>query len=115
MAEHFHNFFEKAVSSLDLYTNSDLLGNVTINQIDSSIDIIISKFRYHPSVLKINEMVAIDNTIEFNGINLEDMKLEIMDLKGKKATPIGTIPAKLLKDNLDIISPYLLKLFNESI
>ena len=57
VAEHFHNFFEKAVSSLDLYTNSDLLGNVIINQIDSSIDIIISKFRYHPSVLKINASI----------------------------------------------------------
>jgi len=115
LAEHFHNFFVNAVSSLDLNTNIDLLANVSLCDIKSPIDIIISKYRYHPSILKIREMASIDNTFKFNGINLEDMQFEIMDLQGKKATPYGTIPAKPLKDNLYAISPYLLKLFNESI
>ena len=44
-----------------------------------------------------------------------DLLIDLIYLDTKKASPIGSIPAKIIKDNADIVASYLLDLFNKSV
>ena len=115
IAEHFQNFFDNAVKALDLNNNSDILNNVVNDQNDSPIDIIIDRFKYHPSVLKIKEFANNDNGFSFEEVTLDEVKCEISKLKAKKATTFGSIPVKNLKETIDVVSPIIHDFFNQSI
>ncbi len=43
------------------------------------------------------------------------MPWQVSSLHTRKASPIGSIPAKVIKDNVDIVASYLLDLFNKSV
>ena len=43
----------------------------------------------------------------FKYFNVEDVKREINNINGKKATPKGDIPVKIIMWNFDIIAPVL--------
>ena len=58
VAETFNTFFSKAVENLDAkgYETEDFVYNLEISVVDN----IIHKFRNHPSILKIKEVVVVD-------------------------------------------------------
>ena len=67
------------------------------------------KFRYHPSILSIQKHVTSQN-FSFEYFSDEDLSLEIMKMKSKKAST--GIPIKFLKENVDIVCPKLKDILN---
>ena len=51
----------------------------------------------------------------FSQIKKSDIEKEIRSLNSKKATPLATVPAKLLKITSNVSSSVLHKLFNEMV
>ena len=112
LVETFNTFFKEAVSKLDIKENIDII-NLDLSDCEDPVDIAIEKFKYHPSILKIKEMVS--NNIEFNfsEISLTDVEDQMRKLNTKKGTTFKNIPPKILKDNADICCPILLQFIND--
>ena len=98
LAETFNTFFKDAVSKLNIQENIDLPHFV------DPLDIAIEKYKHHPSILKIREMVTTKNKFNFSEISLKEVEDEMMKLNIKKGTPFKNIPPKILKENSDICS-----------
>ena len=111
LADTFNTFFKEAVSNLGIEENSDLI-DFTDN--DNQIDRAIEKFKNHPSILKINEMVSIGREFDFTNVSNSDVDDQMKKLNTKKASTFKNIPPKILKQNTDICSPILLGLINDS-
>ena len=69
----------------------------------------------HPSIIKIKEITPQDSSFSFKPTVLKSVIKEIANLSESKATPIESIPAKILKDNYDIIGRKMVIDFNSSI
>ena len=100
VAETFSKFFEGAVKSLGICEEVNF--NTDVESSDP-VDLSLLKYKYHPSVLKIKELVG-DNISEFNfsEITLESIEKEIKKLNfSKKKVPlIKNISPKLLLDTV---------------
>ena len=115
MAETFNEFFKNAVKNLNIDQNIDHI--VYTEGIDDPIDAAIHKFENHPSISKIREVVGVKSApmqFEFKHINIEDMEKELTRLNVNKATTFVNIPAKILKQNAEICTPYLKDIINLS-
>ena len=111
VSESFNNFFSNAVRQLDIAEHLHLL-NKTKNT-DDPIDSAIEKFRYHPSILKIQEKVN-SQIFNFTNVTLAEVEQEVRSLNPKKATTTNSIPSKLLKQHFDIYGPILHNLVNKT-
>ena len=113
VAETFNNFFINSVESLDINENKCLLkatGNIT-----NPVKIALKKFESHPIILDIREKGSIENIFSFSKVNLEDIELELRNLKTKKASTFMSIPAKQLKQVAEIIEEPLMQIWNNEI
>ena len=114
VAEKLNNYFIEAVENLEIEhfaTDDDGLGNL---ECDDVIDKIISKYKSHPSILKIKENVNIEDKFEFENMTSDQIESDIIKLKTKKASMENDIPTKVLKGTTDIVGPYLSNIFNNS-
>ena len=114
VAETFNGFFKTAVENLEIQVNKDLLNTVNGEQCDT-IDAILHKFNHHPSILMINEKIAVTKRFEFSEATTDMIESEIKKLNPKKATKFKNIPCKLLKSNHDTCAPVLTKIYNECV
>ena len=89
--------------------------NNTVNECMDSIDNIIYKYSKHPSILKIKETARYTKTFSFNKVNEIKIKNEIMELNSNKSAGHDTIPVKIIKDSISIVSLPLSELFNVSV
>ena len=112
VSETLNSFFKDAVKSLSIKENKDLLSET--GDLNDPIDIAVKKFEAHPSILKIKEKVA-NLIFSFKEVSLSDIEAELQNLNCKKATTHNNIPSKHLKLTLDICSPILLKVVNDTI
>ena len=112
-AEIMNNYFVNIAQGLHMpELMNELSENSNVEFIDP-IDLIIHKYRNHPSILKLNEYIIKPNT-EFyfeNSISSEIEK-EILELNSKKATGPDSIPPKVLKDIIGVVKSPLTHLFN---
>ena len=51
----------------------------------------------------------------FKRVTISEIIEQVDNLDTKKASPIDSIPAKVIKENADIVASYLLHLFNKSV
>ena len=63
-------------------------------------------------MMQIRENVKIANKFEFSEVSTSDIATQIKQLNSKKASPVDSIPARILKENSDIFSVVLQFLFN---
>ena len=82
---------------------------------NGNISNIINKFKNHTSILKIKERVNIKKKFSFINCSTAEIESEINKLNIKKPTTHNNIPAKILIENSDICSPFISKIYNESI
>jgi exonuclease III len=113
-AEAFKLFFEDAVSRLDIQENQFLL-NYESGDLNDEIGNIILRFKYHPSILKIQEKVNIDEQFEFTQVNDDDVYRELKGINPRKATTFQNIPCKSLRDNAEVCTPVIRNIFNTKI
>ena len=114
VAEKFNSFFGDAVKNLNIEINCNLLSN-DLNTDDPILNA-ISKYKNHPSILKIIEFHGTENeSFSFENTTFETVYNEIMSLNLSKASPKDSLPAKIIKDNCDIFAQKLYIDFNASI
>ena len=106
-----NNFFSNIVSNLKIaeYINSDPISdNINDPVIKSSV-----KYRNHPSILKIGEPCNRKQCFLFFFSHVD--KEEILSSDSTNVSQDTEIPTKIIKDNADIFSDFLLSGFNNSI
>ena len=88
VAEKLNNFFIEAVDNLNieayLPTYTDHI-EFTEDTVSDDIQVIINKYKNHPSIIKINENVSEGNNFTFKDITPQVFEREILKLDPKKA------------------------------
>ena len=112
IAEVMNDFFTNIVDKLEIegFQTENFEYNFEIDHISN----IIAKFKEHPSIHKIKETINILQHFSFSISTEADIAANIKALDVKKTTTFKNIPARILAENCDIISPYLTKIFNDS-
>jgi hypothetical protein len=88
--EIFKKFFSEVINNLDIQENRFLLNEE--NEDQGEIGNIISKFKYHPSILEIKKRVSINEIFNFKQVSEEEVYQQLKSLNGKKATTFQNIP-----------------------
>ena len=112
-AEVFKTFFDEAVDRLDIQENPFLLNIEEEDQGD--IESIISKFKYHPSILQIQQKVSIHEPFEFRQVGEEEVLKQLKSMDIKKATTFQNIPCKALRDNAEVCTNVLTDIINNEL
>ena len=117
IAEIFNDNFSNAVKNLNIeyYECPDICQNIDPIERDDPILSSIRKYKNHPSILKIKEIIPENACFSFKPTDLDAVIKEIGNLNESKSSPIESIPVKILKDNYDIISTKIHIDFNSSI
>ena len=113
VAETFNTYFVDAVKSLNINMDPELL--VNSESITDPIFQAIQKYNKHPSILKIKDVHAGNPTFNFNYTTKIEMQNEIENISGSKASPLYSIPAKIIKTNSDFFANLLHNNFNRCV
>ena len=70
------------------------------------------KYRLHPSIKRIQENFNHSQIFEFTSVSEVNVNNQLKRLDPKKATPLESIPGKVLEENSDIFPPYWTDTFN---
>ena len=114
IAEILNNYFMESVEYLEVERYMPTMIIDTSESNENRIDDIITKFRDHPSIRKINENVVIENRFEFKDITEEEMFKKIIKIDSSKACMKDDIPPKVILGIPDIISAPLTEMFNNA-
>ena len=114
LADIFNKHFSKIVENLDI--DETLASNIASSDITDPAFNAIKKYEDRPSIKKIKHfMVGKDLQFSFNFETKNKILAEIHNLDKKKACQESDIPVKIIKDNIDIFSEFILHNFNNSI
>ena len=119
ISEIFVEFFSNAVKSMNIqpyepiYPHKYFLNDTTVD--DDPVFRAIRKYKNHPSILRIKGVVLETDCFSFEPTDLLAVIYEITHLNNSKASPLESIPAKILKENLDILAPKIMMDFNHSL
>ena len=114
LAETFNTFFSKIVPNLNIDSNPG--DNITNPNMNDPVFCAIQKYEKHPSILKIKEMMGTNNlSFSFKLIDRKKIFNELQKLKSIKACQGSDIPAKIIKENIDIITDFIYNNFNNSL
>ena len=91
------NYFVNVTSDLDLKRDSENLPDTPVSGYN-----IKKKFQDHQSALKIKKTFNVTDLFSFHKITEDEIRKEISKLDGSKATPVGDIPAEMLKSTTDV-------------
>ena len=113
LAEFFNKHFSKIVEKLAV--DETLASNIASSHITDPVFNAIKKYENHPSIKKIKLfMSGKDLKFSFNFETKNKILAEIHNLDKKKACQESDIPVKIIKDNIDIFSEFILHNFNNS-
>ena len=107
-----NDHFANITKSLNIAGNNET--ESTGDEISDPVTAAIEKYRSHPSVILIKNHSENIEAFDFKRASIAEVLGQVDSLDTKKASPIGSIPAKVIKDNVDIVASYLLDLFNKS-
>ena len=95
VSEELNNFFQNATKTLNVIENSYLTNNA--NEVLDPVDEAVFKYKNHPSILTIKNLLGATTTFLFNEVSLFDIEKELSNLNTKKRSTFKNIPAKILK------------------
>ena len=113
VADIFNEYFIHITEALGIHEPKDIL--TPIDGLRDPIEAAIKKYSSHPSIQLIFKNKKSSNEFGFNTVVKEKVAAALQKLKLNKANPVGSIPGKILKDNQDIFTNMLQKLFNDSV
>ena len=111
IAETFNTYFSNIVKELGIEEDGIEIGNHSIDNISR----VISKYKNHPSILKIKENTIRGDKFTFDILQENDIFSKLQSLNKEKPTTFNNIPASILVDTSDITAPYITKYLNNSI
>ena len=82
--------FKDAVSTLSVNESSHIINL-------DSINIAITKYKFHPSILLVNDKIVNQDKFSFKPISKLDLETEVQLINPKKETTSNSIPPKILK------------------
>ena len=106
LASTMNKFFINTTKSLKLKEDQGS-PHITLNDI-------LKKFIFHPSIDKIRKTYESNKKFSFQQVTEEHVRQVILNIDGSKATPVGDIPADILKVTLDIHLSLITKIINLS-
>ena len=95
IAEELNTLFN-AVSSFDINENYRIM-NQNFQNIDHPVDRVIEMYKYHRSIILMNNKVDNQNRFSFELVPLSVIVKQIKDIKPKKSSTKDSIPPKMLK------------------
>ena len=90
----FNEYFTNIIDELEIKENEANL-SLAIN-IEDPIDNSVYKYKDHPSIKKIKQQWAPQELFDFNETDVLDVTEQLMKLNPKKASPIDSMPSKIL-------------------
>ena len=104
-AETLNSFFSNIVKNLNISRYNEF-NPVTENIADPTVKAIF-KYKDHayPSILAIQSNFE-KETFRFSGVNIEDIKKDILRLDKNKASQHSHIPIKIIREDLDIFADF---------
>ena len=111
VAETFNNHFANVTTKLSISNFQDYVSCTDHDPING----IIEKFKHHPSILKINENMDVKTRFSFCLTDIASVSIKIRNLDTNKPTTFNGIPVKIISENRNTFSPYICKMFNDSI
>ena len=69
----------------------------------------------HPSIIRIQSITKYTDRFSFSEVSIQQVASQLARLDPKKSSPVGAIPAKILKEHPDIFAHNLCNLFNQSV
>ncbi len=115
VADIFNDFFSKAVKSLNIDYFEHFSFEYVFSENEDPIMKAIEKYSKHPSILKIREHYPQSTPFSFEPTSSESVLKEIRKLDVSKSSPIESLPARVLKDIIDVICPKIVIDFNSAI
>ena len=101
LANIMNTFFVNITESLHLKKDDDSL----LNPIESeNINNILENHKQHPSVHEISQTFMTNEKFSFQFVAENQVREEVLNLDGSKATPICDISVNILKSTVDITS-----------
>lgn len=82
------------------------------NDVVDPIDKAVMKFELHPSICKVKENTPSSEKFYFREVAIEDVAVQIKKLNSNKASPINSIPVRILKENSDVFCTLIQNLYN---
>ena len=113
VAEIFNDYFVNITDSLAITQPKNPLQQ--IDGIYDSVEIAIKKYSSHPSVKLISANNKPIHTFTIHFVANNGVSERLRELKVKKASPIESIPSKVLRGYLNIFTDILQQRFNASI
>ena len=105
-----NNYFVNITVDLELKRDSE-----NFYDTPATVYNIKKKFLDHQSILKIKKDFNVSDLFSFHETSEDETRKEISKLDGSKATPVGDIPAEMLKSTIDVHVSLLTKIINSSI
>ena len=76
----------------------------------NTLEDVLNGFNSHPSIERIRRTVKTNEKVPFQPVPEDLVREIILSLDGSKATPIGDIPADMLKSTMAIHLPFMTKI-----
>ena len=108
-----NDYFSNITKSLNIADNNENVA--TGDEIPDPVIAAIEKYRFHPGVMLIKSHYEDAEVFDFKRASITEVLEQINNLDTEKASPIGSIPARIIKDNVDIVASHLQELFNKSV
>ena len=84
-----------------------LLADHSTISIEDPIDKAVEKYKNHLSIKKVKECFTCSESFHFRQGTVEEVLCQLRKLNPRKSHPLGSIPAKVMKENSDILHQFL--------
>ncbi len=88
---------------------------VSTDDIDDPVELAVVKYSLHPSIKRIAENFRPTEMFVFRPSSTEEIEVQIKRLNPKNGSPKGSIPARVLKENSDLLVPHVISTYNTCI
>ena len=109
----FNDYFANVTDALGIKEITENISSVS--GLVHPIDIAIKKYCLHPSIRRIQSNMKYTERFTFREVSIQQVALQLAGCYPKKSSPVGAIPAKILKEYPDIFAQNLCNLFNQSV
>ena len=101
-----NSFFINITEGLELKEDNESNAN--------TLEDVLDAFNSHPSIERIRRTIKTNEKFSFQPVPEDLVREIILSLDASKATPVGDIPADVLKSTVDIHLPFITKIINVS-
>ena len=117
VAEKLNNYFIDVTENLEIEHYNEIMDNEYIgsNNGRKGIETIITKYKNHPSILKIKEHIKLTERFTFSKPTPNDLDVHLISLDPKKTAVENDIPTKILIHTKEIANEFLTNIYHKCI